>query len=301
MACQRRIVAEDCQNSIKASLPKPDRRGSSQRWLWCGALLSVAIALKGYPVVLLLVPLALRKVRFTISVAVASIAINIVSLFAIPGGFSRNLSAAIPALTSQKLTNASQLNTWGAYSLIPKIVGLLRGTSHVAGLLNPHGVQLWAIPAAYLTLVFFIIWMRRVPQWCWGPLSLASLQLVPPLSGIYTTGWACLAAVWFCRGSIVPVDSSARADQRSVNDEVALRVVVGLAIAASLVPSIFSLSGAGGLSVPATELLSPALLIIAVLLATARTLSGRTMRRREAPEQTGAELDETAVPVAQAF
>ena len=194
-------------------------------------------------------------------------------MLAIPGGFSRNLHAAIPALTSQALTTASQFNTWGLYSIVPKTVGLFLGPSHAGGLANPHGFELWALPFAYLLLLFVVIWRQRVPQWCWGPLSLASLQLIPPLSAVYTTGWACLAAIWYCVGSITEVGSASKRGLRQPREDVPLRILVGLAIAASLVPSAFTLSGAGGLSIVATVYLSPALLLIALCLAVAKSLS----------------------------
>jgi len=41
----------------------------SERWVLCGAFLAAAIALKAYPAALLVVPLALRRYRFTALVA----------------------------------------------------------------------------------------------------------------------------------------------------------------------------------------------------------------------------------------
>lgn len=252
----------------------------SERWWWCGALLAAAIALKGYPIVLLVVPLALRRVRFAIGVAVAAVGANFLSLLVIPGGFSQNLHAAIPALTSQKLTSASQLDTWGLYSLIPKTIGLFSGTGHLASWLNPHGVKLWVLPIVYLAFVAVIVWRRRVPEWCWGPLSLASLQLVPPLSGVYTTGWALLAGVWFCVGSVVPETWTVARSDHQVSSYAALRILVGLAIGVTLVPSIVSFAGVGGVSIVATKYLSPLLLVAAVCLALTQSI----IRANEAAE-----------------
>ena len=244
----------------------------SERLLWCGVFLAAAIALKAYPAVLLVVPIALRRYRFSALVATSALGINLLALAFIPGGYGKNLHAAVPAMTSQRLTNLSQFDSWSLYSLLPKTVGLLLGPDHASRFLFPSRILLWLPSILYLVLVFVIIRRQRVPQWCWGALSLASIQLVVPLSGAYTTGWACLAAIWFAWGSLIQAEPIT-SDNEAVNKEnMPLRIVLMLALSASLVPSIFRIYGTGGLSISATRFLSPALLFVTLCLALAKSL-----------------------------
>jgi hypothetical protein len=246
----------------------------NERWLWCGILLAAAIAFKVYPVALLVVPLALRRYRFAVLVAVAVVSSNLLALACIPGGFVQNLRAVIPAMTSQRLTTGeSQLTSLSLYSLVPKVAGLLFGPGYTAQYLEPDRFLLWLPSVLYLVFVFIIIQRHRVPQWCWGPLGLASIQLVVPQSGAYTAGWACLGAIWFASGSLIR-DGLKDGDEISVyQDDKPLRISLMLALTASLVPSIFSILGAGGFSTSATRFLSPALLFVTLCLAMAKSFS----------------------------
>ncbi len=70
----------------------------SERWVVCGAFLAAAIALKAYPAALLVVPLALRRYRFTALVAGSAVLVSLATLAAYPGGYVRNLRAFLPAL-----------------------------------------------------------------------------------------------------------------------------------------------------------------------------------------------------------
>lgn len=239
----------------------------SGRWVWCGVFLTTAIAVKAYPVALLIVPLALRRYRFTVIVLSAAIFLNFAALLLIPGGFTRNLRVVLPSMTSQQLTTGTQLTSWSMYSLLPKLSGMLLGPAHISQFLHPNRFVLWLPSVLYLIVVFTIIRQRRVPQWCWGGLSLASIQLVVPISGVYTTGWACLAAIWFIQGSFIQSGRSLDNGRADLEENMALRILFMLAIVASLVPSVFSIPGAGGFGVVATRLLSPALILLTVCLA----------------------------------
>ena len=247
----------------------------TERWVWCGTLLAAAIAYKAYPVVLLVIPLALRRYRFSFAVLFAAVSTNLVALAFFPGGFIENLKVVIPAMTSQRLTTGTQLTSWSLYSLVPKVAGLLLGPTHVASLSNPGRLVIWIPSVVYLLLVFIIIRRRAVPEWCWGALALASLQLVVPLSGVYTTGWACLAAIWYIQGSLAHAAPNAVRAGDNAEQSVLLRVLVMLALLASIVPSAFTIGGANGFDVVATRLLSPAFLFLTLCVALVRSAHAR--------------------------
>jgi len=100
-----------------------------------------------------------------------------------------------------------------------------------------------------------------VPQWCWGPLALASIQLVVPLSFVYTTAWAPLAAIWFAWGYLI--STRAKTDTGGVPAEsVSLRILVLLALVVTLAPSVFTISGSGGFETPLAQYLSPVLILV---------------------------------------
>jgi hypothetical protein len=247
----------------------------NERWLWCGIFLAAAIALKGYPAALLVVPLALRRYRFTLLVAFSALALNLAALAIIPGGYVRNLRAAIPAMTSLRLVSGSQMQFWGLYSLIPKVVGLLTGPAHLAYLLNPGRIVVDIPSVIYLVLLYIVIRSNRVPQWCWGSLSLACIQLIGPVGGTYTTGWACAAALWFAWGSFLPEGAIRKSSNSDSEDDLLLRILLMLAITASLTPSVFSVFGIDQFGVPANDLLSPALLFVTLCVAVVKSLLPR--------------------------
>jgi hypothetical protein len=257
----------------------------SERWVWCGVLAAAAIAFKGYPAAILIVPLALRRYRFTALVGGAAVALNLLSLLMFPGGYFKNLRAVPSAMISYKLNGgATQLASWSLFSLIPKTAGLLLGPSAAHGLLTPDRALLWLPSIIYLIGVYLLIRRGRVPQWCWGPLALASLQLVVPLSFAYTTAWAPLSAIWFAWGHLVdkPVDEPHAGITAT---SVALRIFILLGLTATLVPSVFTIPGPDGFSTPLTQYLSP--LFMFVTLCIALTYSLRPSRSE--PPQTYSE------------
>jgi Glycosyltransferase family 87 len=237
----------------------------SERWVLCGALLTAAIALKVYPAGLLVVPFALRRYRFTILVVASALVVNLLAIATYPGGYFRNIRAVLPALENTS-PMFNQMSSWSVYSVIPKTVGLVLGPSAIHHLLAPKSILIWLPSILYLCGVYLVIRRERVPQWCWGPLALASIQLIAPLSFVYTTAWAPLAAVWFAWGCLVDVG------QRRPTDEGApswlmLRITLLLALVASLAPSVFPLAGLSGFRTPMAQYLSPMLLLVTLCIA----------------------------------
>ena len=253
----------------------------SRRWLWCGIFLAVGSAFTVFPVLLLVIPLALRRYRFATFVFSCAVLLNLLALLCIPGGYIENFRTVVPAMSSGALASGSLLTTWSLYSLVPKMADLLLGPSHIGHLLDPSRFWSWLPAVLYLVLVFLIIRFRRVPQWCWGALSLGSIQLVLPFSAAYTTGWACLAAIWFARGSLMNMELCHSDERPAFHDDMILRVIVLLALVVTLVPSSISIAGVGGSSVLATYLLSPALLLATLCLAAGENCSSADGTRKE--------------------
>jgi hypothetical protein len=238
----------------------------SERGILCAIFLVAAIAFKAYPAALLVVPLAMRRYKFAAVIAASAVAVNLLALVSYPGGFLRNLRAVIPALQGG-YSPSSQLSSWSLYSIVPKTAGLLFGPSAVSdGLLVPRSMIAWLPAVLYMCGLYVVIRRGRVPQWCWGPLTLASIQLLAPVGFVYTTAWAAVAAVWYAKGSLINITAggSAPADDPPY---VTLRIVLLLALTASLAPSVFTISGTGGFETPLAMYLSPALILLTLCAA----------------------------------
>ena len=228
-----------------------------ERFWICGAALALAIAFKGYPAALLIVPLGLRRYRFAVTVAASALMANLAVLIIFPGGYVSNLRNVVPALTSLRLHTGTQLLSWNIYSLVPKFVGLVSGPDISPRLTTPNSNILWLFSVGYLVVVWFIVARQRVPQWCWGPLALASLQVVVTLSYAYATIWAFLGCIWFACGNLVPVADPLMSDRRAK----LLRYSVLAMLAVTSAPSAVQLIGVQGYQTPLTQLLSPLLVI----------------------------------------
>jgi hypothetical protein len=237
----------------------------SERWVLCGSFLAAAIALKAYPAGILVVPLALRRYRFTIFVVAGAAVANLISLVMYPGGYFRNLREVLPALQGKGVP-LTQLTSWSLYSVIPKTVGLASGLSSTYNLLEPKGLVVWIPSILYLVGVYVVIRRGRVPQWCWGPLSLASIQLIVPFSFAYTTAWAPLAAVWFAWGYLVDVRGMVPPESKA-EGWIALRIMLLFALALTIAPSVFTIGGAHHFHTPVGQYLSPILLVITLCTA----------------------------------
>ncbi len=262
-----------------------------ERWVLCGVLLAAAIALKVYPATVLVVPLALRRYRFTFLVTASAFVVNLFPVVFFPGSPGRNVRAGLSALESFKASIHSVAKvSWSLYSVIPNTAGLLFG--HAAGnhLLVPKGLVDWLPSFLYLCGVFFVIRRGRIPQWCWGPLALATIQLCVPLNFVYTTAWAPIAAVWFAWGYLI--DGSERAFARETSQWLVLRVLLLTSLVVTLTPSVFTISGSGHFTTPVARWLSPMLLFVTLCAAVVCSLrlgeyQGRVARLITSPAGNG--------------
>jgi hypothetical protein len=109
---------------------------------------------------------------------------------------------------------------------------------------------------------------------------LATIQVLVPVSFVYTAAWASLAAVWYCRGSIVdagvgdpPTDDPAAF--------VTLRILLLLTLTVTLAPSVFTISGTRG-QTPLAMYSSPVLILLT--LCASVVVSLRPGRAARSPE-----------------
>jgi hypothetical protein len=174
-------------------------------------------------------------------------------------------------MESFKLNVQTQLDSWSISSVVPKTAGLLFGPSAAHHLDEPGRLLVWLPAALYLCAVYFVIRRGVVPQWCWGPLALASVQMIVPLSFAYSAAWAPLAAVWYGWGHLIQVgpDSSAEIDDRTC---VGLRVLLLLVLTVTLAPSVFTIAGSGGFVTPVATYLSPVLVLATLCAAIVQSL-----------------------------
>jgi Glycosyltransferase family 87 len=239
----------------------------SERWILCGAFLAAAIALKVYPASLLIVPFGLRRYKFAALVAASAVFVNLLAFLFYPGGFVENVVGWAKAIPNSAAVPVQQLlSSTSLYSTIPKTAGLVLGPSAADRLLAPGGIVTWLPTILYVGGVYLVIRLGRVPQWCWGPLSLASIQLCVPVSYVYTTSWASVAAVWFAWGYLVDVQDEVPAVGTGKR-WMPLRITLLLALTASLTPSIFSIWGSGDFHTVAAQYLSPIFLLVALGMA----------------------------------
>ncbi len=238
----------------------------SERWVLCGIFFVAAIALKAYPAALLVIPLGLRRYRFTAIVAVSAAAASLIPLLFFPKGILRNIHAVLSAVTSLRFFPSVRLLSWSLYSVIPNTAGFIFGPTAAGRLLAPNHILIWLPSILYLCGVYFVIRRGRVPQWCWGPLSLASIQLLVPVSFSYTTAWAPIAAVWYAWGNFVDVRAGGSAEGHGTG-WVVLRIMVLLDLVVTLAPSVFVISGSGNFQVPLGRYLSPLLLLVTLCIA----------------------------------
>jgi hypothetical protein len=258
----------------------------TERWKLCGGCLAAAIALKAYPAAVLVVPLGLRRYRFTLLVAASAVVVNFIAVLFFPGGPIQNLRGFLTALKGI-YAPMIQLFSWSLYSLVPKTAGLMFGRTAITPLLAPGGIYTWVPSVLYLLGVYFVIRRGRVPQWCWGPLGLASIQLFDPVSFVYTTGWAPAAALWYASGHFVEIRDRDRG-QDGPTEWMTLRIMVLGALIVTLAPSVFTVTGSGGFTTQLTEYLSPLFLAVTLCTAVIQSLSPVTPRVRSISDDEGA-------------
>lgn len=230
---------------------------STKRWRLMACLLVLAICLKGYPIFLLIVPIAYGKWRLAALITLSAGAISGVLFALMPGGIAHNVSNYVTALRSFGGMSIPDYN-YSFVGALQQAAAVPVGDSLAAGLARQPGLSL-LIAAAWLLLIWILIVGGRVPQWCWGPLALASLQVITPISYAYSLTWAGLAGVWFLRGELIP-NPPARVGRSpealSPSQEVFLRILTMSALMVTLVPMGLAVT-TGEVTTTLAPLLSP--------------------------------------------
>jgi hypothetical protein len=206
----------------------------SSRIRWAAFLLALAICIKPFVVVLVLVALARRRRRFATNTVAVALTLTFVSWLALPGDRLQNLAAIV--LSQVEATGGPDFNyaerIWANFGFN----GLAANLSLPFGAPGPSSAIGLSLSVAWIAIVVTVSCRRRFPQWVWGALGLASLQLAQPYAAGYTTSWAVLAAIWFGSGVVIPRDSAGLDNEADDRWTLALRILAICALASTLLP-----------------------------------------------------------------
>lgn len=251
---------------------------STKRWRLMACFLVLAICLKGYPIFLLIIPIAYREWRLTAQISLTAGAISAILFAALPGGMGENVANYVTALRSFGGMANPDYN-YSFVGALQQLTALLVGDSLAAGLARQSIISL-LFAVAWLLLIWILIVVRRVPQWCWGPLALASLQVITPISYAYSLSWAGLAGVWFIRGDLIPNPPTRVGEppvDLSSSQTVCLRVLTMTALIVTLVPMPIVVN-TGAITTTLAPLLSPVTIAATGVAGLVLTLSKSTAR-----------------------
>jgi hypothetical protein len=194
-----------------------------------GALaIGFACAIKGYPAVLLLVPILAGKPKAAALGLASAFLANLAAVVALPGGLAANVKGYVEATTD-----------FASTGMIDAQVSLAAAIMQWSSIFNfdiTSSVSVIALLSA-ITWVFGVIWLlwnRHVPEWIGLVLLLASLQVAVPTSYSYTMSWAFLGVVWFGWGSILKFKKATGDDEPGF-----LRWLIAAALVATLTPFAF--------------------------------------------------------------
>lgn len=242
--------------------------------LWkLGALaVGFACAIKGYPVVLLLVPILAGKPKAAALGLGSALLANLVALLVLPGGLVVNVTGYLQATTDFVSTGMidAQVSLASAIMQWSSILGInVTGTASFIAL---------AAGITWVLGVLWLLWSRYVPEWIGLVLLLASLQMAVPTSYSYTMSWAFLGVVWFGWGSLLGLKD---ADDESA--PVLLRWLIAAALVATLTPLAYR-TVIGGTVVDVQGLASPTLLALGFLGAIGWSIR-RTLQDKQVGDQ----------------
>jgi len=242
------------------------------RWKLASAALAFAIAIKAYPVLLLVGPLALRRYRFVIVTAGTALIMTIGALLVLPAGPVENARRYIGWLVGYGDDGVWSGN-WSFQSLLRQSTDLATSAGTADALFGGSPIVAFAPGLLWLALLAVVISRGRVPQWCWGPLLLATLQVAVPVSYTYITSWAILAAIWFGRGDLINLEGQQKSTG-NVSDagQRLLALSTAAMLTATLTPFAFRFIAPSGAVISVMPLLSPLLIALTGVLALALSL-----------------------------
>ena len=230
--------------------------------------LALAISFKGYPIVILVWPLALGYWAFALRTAGIAISANLFLFAVIPGGLVSNIDRYISALFSRPDQGMIDAESSLASAVI-KVNQALGSPFSMQGS-GPTLAEL-SIGLGWLLLVLLLIRSRRLPQWLDAFLALSLLQMSIPTTYNYALGWASIAAIWFGQGRLLGSSHSDANSSPSDSGLAALRWVTIAALVATLTPFGFR-TFVNDAVVNVSTIASPALVFTVGVLATIHSL-----------------------------
>lgn len=239
----------------------------ADRWNLGALAIGFACAVKGYPGILLAIPLFAGKPRAAaLGLGSAAIA-NLIALTTLPGGITANVSGFIEATTDFASTGMLDAQVSLASAVIQ--------WSSILGIDTTANTSIIAIASATVWLVgaLWLAWKQDVPEWVGIPFLLASMQMAVPTSYSYTMSWAFLGAIWLAWSSVFGLKDTGKSQDPTV-----IRWMVLMALVVTLTPFAFR-TVINGTVVDIQGLASPTLLAIGLLAAVIWSLRQTTIGR----------------------
>lgn len=238
---------------------------------WALLLLVVAICLKPFVIVLALFAIARRRRTFATNTIALVLLLSFAAVLVLPGNPIDTIGLVLQgqekAIQGPAITVPSRL--WANIS----INGLVANVEYVFGRTPTGKVPEPSLPhlgtsltLAWLALALIVAWRRRLPQWVWACLALASLQLAQPYAAMYTASWATLAAIWFGAGQLIPTTLVGTDNDRDDTWLRSLRVLVLAALVVTLLPLAVR-PEINGTVLPVQQVLGPLLWVIIGIVA----------------------------------
>lgn len=229
------------------------------------ALFVLAISIKPYLAIVLLVPLLRGYLKYVIAVVVATLIPNLLLLLTFEGSLRATTRGFVEGVTRYTGRDAewiwivqSSQSLSGLLSRVAQFAGL-PGASEMALKLSSFALLLGSL---WLVLVSVAIMNRRLPDWVAWVLVLSATMVATPSSFLYTTAWACLGAFLFVTERElpfprrVPIESAPTVgnDGLSKTSLRILRAVVLLMLVGNLTPHTWSIPSPWGSAVSAVSM-----------------------------------------------
>lgn len=151
-------------------------------------LLAVAISLKGLPLLLLVVPIALSNWKYIWRTLSTSAALILTGLLVMPGGLMENAQLWISNLTFALQAAPESANNFSVSHL------MWMGTNSISNLEIKSDLWTLIVGLVWLSSVYIVVRLRVVPISLALILAFASMTVIPGFSFTYSLTWVSLAA-----------------------------------------------------------------------------------------------------------
>lgn len=244
---------------------------------FASAVIGVAIAIKIFPIFLILIPLARRQWRHVAIIVISSLALTTVAFALIPGGFTtaiRGFWEGVMVFSGEAISHKNYSSS-GMFEQFAELVGGKFGQFAIE---NSVLISL-LLAIIWISILFSLLVFDRRAGWSIGVLVLASMQVVPPVSYPYALWWASFAVVILIAPNNFPEAFSYKSKPENSNF---ISFIACLSVVVPLVPLAAELL-IGERIFGVQAFLSP--LLLWILLISLATKALAKSRRRWQPER----------------